>query len=65
MKMPDPDAAVIARRLTIADDLRTLVPGRGILKRTSRLLAGPIDRLSPRTDRHADESDCDDSFRKR
>ncbi|MAL73823.1 MAG: FAD-binding oxidoreductase [Rhodospirillaceae bacterium] len=31
MKMPDPDAAVIARRLTIADDLRTLVPGEGVI----------------------------------
>lgn len=31
MKMPDPDAAVIARRLTIADDLRALVPGEGVI----------------------------------
>jgi glycolate dehydrogenase FAD-linked subunit len=31
MKMPDPDAAVIERRLTIADDLRALVPGEGVI----------------------------------
>ncbi|MDF1747568.1 MAG: FAD-linked oxidase C-terminal domain-containing protein [Alphaproteobacteria bacterium] len=31
MKMPDPDKAVIARRLTIADDLRALVPGEGVI----------------------------------
>ncbi len=46
VKMPEPDIAMIARRLQIADDLRAIVPGEGVLVDEHELRAYESDALT-------------------
>jgi glycolate oxidase len=46
MRMPDPDADVIARRAAIARDLRRIVPGEGVIVDEDALRAYECDGLS-------------------
>jgi len=39
MLMPEPDAEVIGRRQKIADDLRAIVPGEGVIVDQDELLS--------------------------
>ncbi len=46
MKMPDLDQSVIARRRSIVDDLRTIVPGEGVIVEEDELRAYESDGLT-------------------
>lgn len=46
MKMPDPDKSVIARRLEIADALRAIVPGEGVIVEEDELRPYESDGLT-------------------
>ncbi|MBB4287044.1 FAD-linked oxidase C-terminal domain-containing protein [Roseospira goensis] len=46
MRMPEPDAGIIARRATIARDLQALVPGEGVIVDEDALRAYECDGLS-------------------
>ncbi len=44
--MPQPDAAVLARRAQIVDDLRDIVPGEGVVDATNQMRAFETDGLT-------------------
>src|SRR6266550_537051 len=46
MRMPDPDASTIARRAEIADELRRIVPGEGVIVAEAELRAYESDGLT-------------------
>ena len=46
MRMPDPDAAIIARRQRIIDDLRAIVPGEGVIADEDALRVYESDALT-------------------
>src|SRR5438477_4566064 len=46
MRMPEPDAAIIARRAEIADVLRRIVPGEGVILAAAELRAYESDGLT-------------------
>jgi glycolate oxidase len=46
MRMPEPDASIIARRAEIADALRSIVPGEGVIVAETELRAYESDGLT-------------------
>jgi glycolate oxidase len=46
MRMPEPDASIIARRAEIADALRSIVPGEGVIVAEAELRAYESDGLT-------------------
>lgn len=46
MRMPEPDASIIARRVEIADSLRRIVPGEGVIVAEAELRAYESDGLT-------------------
>src|SRR5258707_12855549 len=46
MRMPEPDASIIARRAEIADALRRIVPGEGVIVAEAELRAYESDGLT-------------------
>src|SRR5260370_17750569 len=46
MRMPEPDASTIARRAEIADELRRIVPGEGVIVGEAELRAYESDGLT-------------------
>ena len=46
IRMPQPDSSILARRAAIVADLRNIVPGEGVIEKTSEMRAYETDGLT-------------------